>query len=101
LGPAECGLKAHVDFGIWGIYLGDLNMKDLIPLNKAGVISFKFFWGYAINSNTNQLMYNYKDGDEGVIPPLADGEDMTFSKKSKRQAKYLLSMQKQSDYPET
>jgi len=66
--------KAHVDFGIWGICLGDLNMKDLVPLHEAGVIGFKFFWGYAINRNTYQLMYNYKDGDEGVIPPLSDGE---------------------------
>lgn len=66
--------KAHVDFGIWAICLGDLNMKDIVPLHEAGVIGFKFFWGYAINSNTFQLMYNYKDGDEGVIPPLPDGE---------------------------
>jgi allantoinase len=66
--------KAHVDFGIWGICLGDLNMEDILPLHKAGVIGFKFFWGYAINSKTFQLMYNYKDGDEGVIPPLSDGE---------------------------
>lgn len=66
--------KAHVDFGIWAICLGDLNMKDIVPLHVAGVIGFKFFWGYAINSNTFQLMYNYKDGDEGVIPPLPDGE---------------------------
>ncbi|MDQ0412313.1 dihydroorotase [Mesobacillus stamsii] len=66
--------KAHVDFGIWAICLGDLNRNDIIPLHKAGVIGFKFFWGYAINSHTFQLMYNYKDGDEGVIPPLPDGE---------------------------
>ncbi|MGG3643144.1 dihydroorotase family protein [Bacillus gobiensis] len=66
--------KAHVDFGIWGICLGDLNRKDILPLHKAGVIGFKFFWGYAINSETYQLMYNYKDGDPGVIPPLTDGE---------------------------
>lgn len=66
--------KAHVDFGIWGICLGDLNKKDLLPLHEAGVIGFKFFWGYAINSKTFQLMYNYKDGEEEVIPPLPDGE---------------------------
>lgn len=66
--------KAHVDFGIWGICLGDLNRNDLVPMHEAGVIGFKFFWGYAINSKTFQLMYNYKDGDEGVIPPLDDGE---------------------------
>ncbi|ALC80377.1 MULTISPECIES: allantoinase AllB [Bacillus] len=66
--------KAHVDFGIWGICLGDINRKDILPLHKAGVIGFKFFWGYAINSETYQLMYNYKDGDPGVIPPLTDGE---------------------------
>jgi allantoinase len=66
--------KAHVDFGIWGICLGDLNRSDILPLHEAGVIGFKFFWGYAINSETFQLEYNYKDGDEGVIPPLSDGE---------------------------
>jgi allantoinase len=66
--------KAHVDFGIWGICLGDLNRNEISPLHEAGVIGFKFFWGYAINSETFQLAYNYKEGDEGVIPPLPDGE---------------------------
>ncbi|ALC91393.1 dihydroorotase [Bacillus sp. FJAT-18017] len=66
--------KAHVDFGIWAICLGDLNRKDIVPLHEAGVIGFKFFWGYAINSETYQLMYNYKEGEKGVIPPLPDGE---------------------------
>ncbi|MEZ2716310.1 dihydroorotase [Niallia circulans] len=66
--------KAHVDFAIWGICLGDANREDIVPLHQAGVIGFKFFWGYAINKETYQLMYNYKDGDEGVIPPLSDGE---------------------------
>ena len=66
--------KAHTDFGIWGLCLGDLNMKELAPLNKAGVVGFKFFWGYAIDSNTYQLIYNYDPSMKNVIPPLDDGE---------------------------
>lgn len=81
--------KAHVDFGIWGICLGDLNRNDIVPLHEAGVIGFKFFWGYAINSHTFQLMYNYKDGDEGVIPPLPDGEVYDIFKEVKKTGQLL------------
>ena len=66
--------KAHIDFGVWGICLGDLNDAELAGLNEAGVIGFKYFWGYAIDSKTYQLIYNYEEGMEGVIPPLDDGE---------------------------
>ncbi|RKD25151.1 allantoinase [Ammoniphilus oxalaticus] len=66
--------KAHVDFGLWAICLGDLNNKELQGLNEAGVIGFKFFWGYAINSKTYQLEYNYTPGMPDVIPPLHDGQ---------------------------
>lgn len=66
--------KAHVDFGAWGLCLGNLNMDQIIPLSEAGVIGFKFFWGYAIDSKTYQLIYNYEEGMEDVIPPLNDGE---------------------------
>lgn len=66
--------KAFVDFGIWAICLGHLNLKDLEELNKAGVIGFKFFWGYAVHAKTFQLMYNYKPGMEDVIPPFTDGQ---------------------------
>ena len=66
--------KAHIDFGVWGICLGDLNDSELAGLDEAGVIGFKYFWGYAIDSNTYQLVYNYEEGMEGIIPPLDDGE---------------------------
>ncbi len=66
--------KAHVDFGIWAICLGNLNVAEVSSLHEAGVIGFKFFWGYAVHSQTFQLMYNYKEGEENVIPPFKDGE---------------------------
>ena len=66
--------KAHVDFAMWGLCLGDLNNKDLKELSDAGVIAFKFFWGYAIDKNTYQLIYNYKPEMKDIIPPLSDGE---------------------------
>jgi dihydroorotase (multifunctional complex type) len=40
----------------------------------AGAIAFKFFWGYAIDSNTYQLIYNYNPQMKDVVPPLLDGE---------------------------
>ena len=66
--------KAHVDFGLWGICLGHLNLNDIQSLHEAGVVAFKFFWGYAVHKETYQLMYNYKPGMDNVIPPFKDGE---------------------------
>lgn len=66
--------KAHVDFGLWGICLGDLNLGDLQDIDQAGVIGFKYFWGYAINNKTFELIYNYEEGMKDVIPPADDGE---------------------------
>lgn len=66
--------KAFVDFGIWAICLGHLNIHEIRNLQEAGAIGFKFFWGYAVHSKTFQLMYNYKSGMEDVIPPFSDGE---------------------------
>ncbi|OQB25173.1 MAG: L-hydantoinase [Firmicutes bacterium ADurb.Bin182] len=66
--------KAHTDFGIWGLCLGDLNIDQLIPLKEAGVVGFKFFWGYAVDSDSYQLIYNYTEGMENVIPPPDQGE---------------------------
>ncbi|WP_219837715.1 allantoinase AllB [Paenibacillus sp. R14(2021)] len=66
--------KAHVNFGLWGICLGSLNLNDLQGLNEAGVIGFKYFWGYAINKKTFQLVYNYTPDMNDVIPPCHDGE---------------------------
>lgn len=66
--------KAHVDFAIWGLCLGELNNKDIIALSEAGVVAFKFFWGYAVDNKTYQLVYNYDPKATNVIPPLRDGE---------------------------
>jgi len=66
--------KAFVDFAIWGLCLGDLNVDELKKLSDAGAIAFKFFWGYAIDSKTYQLIYNYDPAMENAIPPLGDGE---------------------------
>lgn len=66
--------KAHVDFAVWGLCLGDLNMNEILPLAEAGVVGFKFFWGYAIDAKSYQLIYNYKPDMVDVIPPLDQGE---------------------------
>ena len=66
--------KAHVDFGVWGLCLGDLNNHELEALAAEGVVGFKFFWGYAIDASTYQLIYNYKEGMQNVIPPLDTGK---------------------------
>ncbi|TWT06569.1 allantoinase AllB [Planococcus sp. CPCC 101016] len=67
------GSKAHVDFAMWGICLGDLNLNDIKDLNKCGVIGFKYFWGYAVDKNNYRLIYDYKEGMKDVIPPSDDG----------------------------
>lgn len=66
--------KAFIDFGIWGICLGHLNSREYQGLHNSGVIGFKFFWGYAIHSETYQLIYNFKQGMKNVIPPFTDGQ---------------------------
>ncbi|WP_196592283.1 dihydroorotase [Pectinatus frisingensis] len=66
--------KAFVDYGLWGLSLGDLNLNTLDEIKQAGGVGIKFFWGYAINKATNALIYNYEPGQNGVIPPLDDGE---------------------------
>lgn len=66
--------KAYVDYGLWGICLGPLNLANIQDLHKKGVIGFKFFWGYAVHEETYQLLYNYKPGMEKVIAPFDDGD---------------------------
>lgn len=67
--------KAHIDFALWGLCLGSLNNHCLQELSDAGVVAFKFFWGYAIDKKNYQLVYNYKPGmNDDVIAPLNDGE---------------------------
>ncbi|HEX7022061.1 MAG TPA: allantoinase AllB [Trueperaceae bacterium] len=65
--------QAFVDFGLWGMVLGDANSKDLPLLAQAGVVGFKLFWGYALDRQTLALAYNPKPGQD-VLPPPDDGQ---------------------------
>lgn len=83
--------KANVNFGMWGICLGDLNLKEIETLNHAGVIGFKYFWGYAVDQETYQLIYNYDESMKGVIPPCNDGEVYRmFEEVSKTEKKFAV-----------
>ncbi len=66
--------KAYTDYGIWGLCLGPINNGELAPMRTAGAVGFKFFWGYAVDLSTYQLIYNYKEGMENILPPLDDGQ---------------------------
>lgn len=66
--------KAHVNFGLWGICLGRLNLREIAKMDEAGVIGFKYFWGYAVQREPFQLVYNYSPDRDDIIPPCHDGE---------------------------
>ncbi len=66
--------KAHVDFAMWGLCVGGLNNHHLQAMSDAGVVAFKFFWGYAIKKSTYGLIYNVNPSDTDIIPPLGEGE---------------------------
>lgn len=66
--------KAYVDYGLWGLCLGEANNHELPKLQRAGVIAFKFFWGYAFDKRNFQLVYDFKPGMNDIIPPLDNGE---------------------------
>jgi dihydroorotase len=62
---------AWVDFGLWGMSVGDSNLSDLAPLIEAGVVAIKIFWGYALRKDTRQLVYNINDEppENLLLPP--------------------------------
>lgn len=66
---SEIGPKSHVDFGLWGMVVGDLNTSSLAGMAESGVIGFKFFWGYALNKQTLALVYNFSKNDDVFLPP--------------------------------
>jgi len=70
--------KAFIDFGMWGLSLGELNNRNLPELESEGVVGFKFFWGYAIRRDNYNLVYNPAPGDTNIIEPLSDGEVLTI-----------------------
>lgn len=65
---------AWVDFGLWGISIGDTNLHELGPMIEAGAAAIKIFWGYALRKDTKQLVYNLGDEPpENVILPPDNG----------------------------
>ena len=83
------GPKAHVDFGNWGLCIGKLNNGELMKLKEHGAAAFKFFWGYALDLATYQLIYNYKEGMQNVLPPLDDGEVYTIFREIAKTGKLI------------
>ncbi|HYF95276.1 MAG TPA: allantoinase AllB [Symbiobacteriaceae bacterium] len=61
--------KAFVDFGLWGLVLGDANRAHIAEMAQAGVVGYKLFWGYGLNPKTLALVYNFKPGDDVIMPP--------------------------------
>lgn len=66
--------QAYADFALWGLALGEYNLKNFQELMDEGAIALKFFWGYAFDANNFQLVYNFTPGMTNIIPPLDDGE---------------------------
>src|SRR4030081_1820071 len=65
---------AWVDFGLWGISVGEGNIDELRPLIEAGVAAIKIFWGYALRRDTRQLVYNINDEPvENLLMPPDNG----------------------------
>lgn len=65
---------AWVDFGLWGISLGESNLDQLAPMIEAGVAAIKIFWGYALRRDTKQLVYNLDDEPvENLLMPPGNG----------------------------
>lgn len=65
---------AWVDFGLWGISLGEANLDQLAPMIEAGAAAIKIFWGYALRRDTRQLVYNLDDETpEDLLMPPSNG----------------------------
>ncbi|MCU1615053.1 MAG: allantoinase [Frankiales bacterium] len=65
---------AWVDFGLWGISLGEANLHQLAPMLEAGAAAVKIFWGYALRRDTKQLVYNLDDEPvENLLMPPGNG----------------------------
>lgn len=66
---------AAIDFGLWGISLGSENLGELPALVEEGVVGIKLFWGYALDRETKQLVYNVGDAPpENLILPPGNGD---------------------------
>jgi dihydroorotase-like cyclic amidohydrolase len=65
--------KAFVDYGLWGMILGDRNIHALAELRDAGTVGYKLFWGYSLRRDTLELAYE-PGGSSDSLPPPTDGE---------------------------
>ena len=66
--------SAWVDFGLWGISIGEENLDQLGPMIEAGAAAIKIFWGYALRRDTRQLVYNLDDEPlENLLQPPDNG----------------------------
>ena len=66
---------ACVDFGLWGLSLGADNLAEIDGLFAAGAVAVKLFLGYALQRETQTLVYNPGDEPpENLIPPPATGD---------------------------
>lgn len=63
--------NAWVDFGLWGLSVGESNLDQLGPLVEAGAVAIKLFWGYSLRKDTRQLVYNAADepAENVILPP--------------------------------
>ena len=62
---------AFVDYGLWGMALGEGNRDEIAGMLDAGAVGVKLFWGYALHRQTQQLVYNLRDQalDDLILPP--------------------------------
>lgn len=66
--------SAWVDFGLWGMALGEENLGALAGLLEAGAVGVKLFWGYGLRRDTQALVYNFSDlSAEQVLAPPENG----------------------------
>lgn len=80
--------KAHVDFGMWALCLGNINNNQIQELADYGVVGFKFFWGYSIDKLSYQLIYNEGD-NKNVILPLRSSDIYEIFKEVQKTGKQL------------
>lgn len=67
--------NAWVDFGLWGLALGEANAAEIPKMFDAGAIGVKFFWGYALDRETKGLVYNFAAArPEDILLPPEHGE---------------------------
>jgi allantoinase len=64
--------SAFVDFGLWGLILDAGSVKHVEPLNAAGAVGLKLFWGFFFDRETGALIYDAKERDpDAVLPPAS------------------------------